>query len=210
MADKDKHDQPSTIVGKISGLVGLYAVFVFISGWTYFDAYYSSFGIYARWLDLSVTETLTKGFFILFEPHGLWLWIIYVFVVVVPVIFEVVPRFKTHIKSQIVVAAIMLACLPATFLISRRVGLFAASQNQGNDTSLPFIRFNTKCGMFSGRLLFIKDHDLYIHDLTQDNEIKPNTDCFVLSRQESVNHFLYIFRLEDVKQVEILERRTGG
>lgn len=210
MADKSKDDQqPSTIVGKISGLVGLYAVFVFISGWTYFDAYYSSFGIYARWLDLSVTETLTKGFLIVFEQHGRLLWLIYVFVVVVPVIFEVAPRFKTHIKSQIIVAAIMLACLPATYFISRRAGLSAASTNQGNNTHLPFIRFNTKCGMFSGRLLFIKDHDLYIHDLTQDNEVKTN-GCFVLSQKERGNHFLYIYRLEDVKEVEIIERQTGG
>jgi hypothetical protein len=193
MADRDDQQQ-STIVGKISGLVGLYAVFVFISGWTYFDAYYSSFGIYARWLDLSVTETLTKGFFILFEQHGRFLWFIYVFVVVVPVIFEVVPRFKTHIKSQVIIAAIMLAYLPATYFISRRAGLAAASTNQGSDTNLPIIRFNTKCGMFSGRLLFIKDHDLYIHDLTQDNAVKTNGSCFALSQ----------------KEVEIVEQQTGG
>ncbi|HXA85459.1 MAG TPA: hypothetical protein VNZ47_10305 [Candidatus Dormibacteraeota bacterium] len=211
MADKSKDDQqPSTIVGKLSGLVGLYAVFVFISGWTYFDAYYSSFGIYARWLDLSVPETLTKGFRVLFEQHGQWLWLIYVFVVVVPVIFEVVPRFKTHFKSQIIVAAIMLACLPATYFISRDAGLSAASTNQGDNTNLPFIRFNTKCGMFSGRLLFVKEHDLYIHDLTEDKEVKTNGGCFVLSQKERGNHFLYIYRLEDVKEVEIVERRTGG
>lgn len=211
MADNDKNDQQSsTIVGKISGLVGLYAVFVFISGWTYFDAYYSSFGIYARWLDLSVTETLTKGFLILFEQPGQWLWLVYLFVVVVPVIFEVVPRFKTRIALQVIVAGIMLACLPATYIIARGAGLSAASTNQGNDTNLPFIRFNTKCGMFSGRLLFIKDHDLYIHDLTRDDELKTNSGCFALSQKERGNHFLYVYRLEDVKEVEIVERRTGG
>jgi hypothetical protein len=210
MADKDKDDQqPSTIIGKISGLVGLYAVFVFVSGWTYFDSYYASFGLYVRWLDLSVTETLTKGFLILFEKPGHWLWLIYVFVVVVPVVFEVIPRFKKHISYQIVVAAIMLACLPATYLISRRAGLSAASTNQGTSTNLPFIRFNTKCGMFSGRLLFIKDHDLYIHDLSEDNVVKTN-GCFVLSQKEGGNHFLYIYRLEDVKEVEIIEQQTGG
>ncbi len=212
MADQDKDDQqPSTVVSKISGLVGLYAIFVFVAGWTYFNTYYSAFGLYVRWLNLSVTEILTKGFIILFEQQGGWLWLIYVFVLVVPVLFEVVPRFRTHVFKQLVVTTVMLGCLPLTFFIARSAGQHAAITNQGDSTSLPYIRFATKCGVFSGRLLFVKDHDVYVHDLNQDKVTQSFTDvCLVLSPIQTGNHFLYIYRLEDVHSIEIVERPTGG
>ena len=207
----DKGDQqPSTVVSNISRLVGLYAIFIFVSGWTYFDFYYSSFGVYARWLDLSATEILTKGFIVLFEPGGRWLWLIYLFVLVVPVLFEVVPRLRAHIVTQLVVASLMLACLPLTHLISRSAGLRAAATNQSEETNLPYIRFKTKCGLFSGRLLFVKGQDLYIHDLTQDAAAGSTEVCLALSPQQHGNHFLSIYRLDDVHAVEILERPTGG
>lgn len=210
MAGEDKKELSNTVVGKISGLVGLYAIFIFVSGWTYFEAYYSSFGLYARWLDLSITETLTKGFVILFEKHGGWLWLIYVFVLVVPVMFEVIPRLGTHIRTQIAVACVMLALLPLTYFIARSAGLEAASKNQGDSTNLPYIRFATKCGLFSGRLLFMKDHDYYVHDLMQDQAPKGDAICLAHSPQVHGNHFLHIYRLEDIHSVEILEKPTGG
>lgn len=205
--DNDSRQQRSTVVSKVSGLVGLYAIFVFIAGWTYFNAYYSSFGFYARWLDLSATEILTKGFVILFEKHGKWLWLIYVFVLVVPILFEVFKRLRNKMFIQFVMAMVLLACLPLTYYIAKSAGLAAASINQSEETNLPYVQFVTKCGYFSGRLLFAKDHALYIHDLTQDKRTGTDALCPELSPKVHGTHFLYIFRVEDVSTIEILERQ---
>jgi hypothetical protein len=204
-----KGDQDKTVVSTIASLFGLYAIFVFISGWTFFDSYYSAFGLYARWLNLSPIDVLTKGFIILFEPHGSAVWLIYIFVLVVPVLFEIIPDLRARPFTQLVVACLLLACLPLTYFVSRRAALAAAASNQGTSTNLPYIRFATGCGLFSGRLLFVKDHDFYIHDLTTDKG-KSVDACLTLSPKANGNRFLYLFRFEDVHEVEILEQPTGG
>lgn len=208
---KDNDQEPRTVVSKLSGLVGVYSIFVFLSGWTYFETYYSRFGLYVRWLDLSVTEVLTKGFIILFEPRGRWLWLIYIFVLVIPVLQEVMPRVRSNVIAQLGVALVMLGCLPLTFYVAQRAGLEAAATNQGTSTQLPYIRFETRCGLFSGRLLFIKDHDFYVHDLMQDKATTNSSEsCLPMSPLQYGHHFLSVYRSEDVHVVEIIESPTGG
>lgn len=204
----DGNQQPPTVVSKLSALIGVYSIFFFLSGWTYFDSYYSVFGIYARWLDLSATEVLTKGFVVLFEPRGWPLWLIYIFVLLVPILHEIKPR--VGIIWQLVVAVLMLGCLPLTFFVAKKAGLEAASINQSESTNLPYVRFTTKCGSFSGRLLFVKDHNIYIHDLTRHKETNSSDTCLDLSQAQHGHHFLYVYRSEDVQVLEILEHPTGG
>lgn len=55
MSEKHAEDKkPNTVIGSIAGLLSLYTVFVFMSGWTFLDFYYRRFGIYIRWLDLPI------------------------------------------------------------------------------------------------------------------------------------------------------------
>jgi hypothetical protein len=199
-----KENEQSTVVGKISGLVGLYAIFVFISGWTYLDFYYRTFGVYSRWLDISISETLTKGFLILFEG-GQWLWVIYIFVLVVPVLFEVFPRLRSHVVVQLLVACVLLSCLPISYSISRKAGITAALLNQGAATSLADIRFRTDCGLYLGKLVFAKDAAYYVHDATLLREYKNDSACWKPSQSTDQLHTLTIFRADDVHGLEIVE-----
>lgn len=201
-ADEKK---PRTVVGNIAALVGFYAIFVYLAGWTFFDYYFRTFGLYTRWIDISIPETLMKGFVILFEGGGL-LWPIYLFVLLVPVLFEVFPKLQKHTISQIVFAVLLLACLPLTYLISRSVGLRTAKNNQGSTTELPFIRFAGKCGNFSGRLLYVKEGVFYIHDLKTDPQSPPGEPCLGPSTPQGDLHFLTVYRAEDVHALEILEK----
>lgn len=204
-AGPDKPES-STVVSKISSLIGLYAVFVFVSGWTYLDFYYRTFGVYTRWLDIPLAETLTKGFVILFEG-GRLLWVIYVFVLVVPVLFEVIPKLRSRIFAQIVAACLMLTCLPATYLISRSVGSKSGLVNQGASTALADIRFGTDCGLYLGKLLFVKDGAYYIHDARLIKEYKSSSDCWKPSDTTDTIHALTIFRTDNVRYLEISEGR---
>jgi hypothetical protein len=204
MPKNETEKQSSTVVGKISGLVGLYAIFVFLSGWTYLDYYYRTFGIYTRWLDISIPETLMKGFIILFEG-GEWLWVIYVFILVVPVLFEVFPNFQSHKVAQLVTALIMLSCLPITYYISRAVGSQAARQNQGDASALPDLRMATKCGTYIGKLVFIKDGLFYVHDARLIDVSDKNLQCWKPSEVLATQHTTTIFRTEEVEALEISE-----
>jgi hypothetical protein len=205
MADNDPDDnKPSTVIGKISGLVGLYAVFVFLSGWTYLDYYYRSFGVATRWLDLSVPEILTKGFVILFDG-GEWLWLIYIFILVVPLCFEVFPRFRAHTVTQLVVAIVMLSCLPLTYYIARNAGTAAAKVSQGRSSTLPDVRFTTKCGVHVAKLLFLRENSYYLHDVQYFNKRNPvPNDCLEPSDPQKA-HELTILRSEEVTDIKIGE-----
>jgi hypothetical protein len=209
--EQEKENESTTIIGKISSLIGLYAIFIFLSGWTYLDYYYRAFGIYSRWLDISVAETFTKGFEILFQGGSL-LWIIYVFVLVVPILFEVFPRFRKHIIVQILLACLLLSCVPLTYLIASRVGQQAGLDNQGDHTYLNSIRFSTECGTYIGNLLYIKDDTYYVHDLKLLSKLQSTSNCYLPSlpteEQKSrgdVFHALTAVRANEIRFLEIAE-----
>jgi hypothetical protein len=195
---------PGTIVGKISGLVGLYAVFVFISGWTFLDFYYRQFGVYTRWIDISIQETLMKGFIILFEG-GHWLWAIYLFIIVVPILFEVFPRFQRHIVVQLLVACLMFSCLPLTYYISRNVAEVTAARNQSTASVLPDVRFSTKCGIYVGKLLYQRDSSYYLHDVRFLKKANPLPDECLVPSDPHMAHELTILKSEVVHDLKIAE-----
>jgi hypothetical protein len=211
--------QPPTVVSKLSGLIGLYAVFVYLSGWTFLDYYYRSFGLNTTWLDISITETLMKGFIILFEG-GQLLWFIYVFVVVVPVLFEVFPRLRVHIMAQIVIACLMLSCLPIAYYISKSAGEKAAAIRQGPQTALPDVSFEIQCGRafkkHVGKLLYVKNGFYYLHrvqplegqSVKQEKPWKqenaPIEDMCPIPKSAEVG-VLTVLRSEIVRELQIVE-----
>jgi hypothetical protein len=211
--------QPPTVVSKLSGLIGLYAVFVYLSGWTFLDYYYRSFGLNTTWLDISITETLMKGFIILFEG-GQRLWFIYVFVVVVPVLFEVFPRLRVHILAQIGVACLMLSCLPIAYYISKSAGEEAAAISQGTQTALPDVSFEMQCGRafkkYVGKLLYVKNGFYYLHRVQplegetgeQKKSLRPESalaqDACPIPKSAEIG-VLTVLRSEVVRELQIVE-----
>ncbi|HEV2989151.1 MAG TPA: hypothetical protein VG759_11975 [Candidatus Angelobacter sp.] len=205
MADSDsKEKRPSTVVGTISGLVSLYAVFVFMSGWTFLDFYYRRFGIYTRWLDISITDVLMKGFIILFEG-GKWLWALYVFILVVPILFEVFPRLRRHTLVQLFIAGAMLSCLPLTYYISRNAGESAAEHNQSTSSTLADIRFSTDCGIYVGKLLYQRNDSYYIHDVVLLKKSSPFPDKCLVPTDPKVAHELTILRSDSIHDLKLAE-----
>src|SRR5271157_5981295 len=156
-------NESSGIVSKISGLFGLYTIFVFLSGWTFLDYYYRSFGVSTKWLDIPLTEVLTKGFVVLFQ-RGWLLWFIYLFVVIVPVFVEISPRFRRHLGMQTFVAILVMSCIPLTYFVAKNAGESTAIDDQSTQTTLPEISFRVGCNRYLGKLLYFRDNTYFIHD----------------------------------------------
>ena len=134
----------------------------------------------------------------------------YVVVLALPVSLEAVPKLRASTALQISGAAVMLGCLPLTYGIARSAGITTAGINQSDATELPFVQFATKCGTFSGRLLYLKDRFFYIQDVQADGKSKANEVCLTTSTTKTGTHFLTIYRAEDVHALEITERRSTG
>jgi hypothetical protein len=56
---------------RVSQYLGLYAIYVFISGWSFGDFYWREMGLSPRWIDLSFADVLVTGFLILLTG-GKW------------------------------------------------------------------------------------------------------------------------------------------
>ena len=205
MSEKPTEDkQARTVVGSIVGLVSLYAVFVFMSGWTFLDFYYRRFGIYIRWLDLPISEVFMKGFIVLFEGAH-WLWVLYIFIVVVPILFEVFPKLRRHIVVQFVMAALLLSCLPLTYYISRNAGQALAQQNQSAVSGLPNVRFTTSCGLYVGKLLFQKESSYYLHDVVLLKPANPLPEGCLQPSDPKIADELTILKSELIHDLKISE-----
>lgn len=202
-ANSPSDQQTSTVISKISALVGLYAIFVYLSGWTFLDYYYRTFGIYTRWFEISIPETLLKGFVILFEG-GQWLWVVYAFILLAPTL-EAVPYLRAKTWAQLIVAAVMLVCLPITYKISKSVGITTARQNQSLKSALPDIRLVTPCGTYIGRLLLIKNESYYVHDLQVLSKNVTEKVCLEPTEIKTNIHTLTVLRAEHVRALEIDE-----
>jgi hypothetical protein len=115
------------IVSKLTQLFALFVIYVFLSGWTFFDSYYRSFQIDSRWLDLPFQEVLAKGFTILFTS-GYWLWPLYTLMILTSVLFEDFEFVRNRLKaSRLAVTAIL--CFVLCGIL---VGVYFASQSAGS------------------------------------------------------------------------------
>src|SRR5712692_7436112 len=76
------------VLSNIVKLLPVYAVYVFIAGWTFSDYYFRYFGVNPKWLDLDFHDSLTKGFTILFGGGGARLACLYLLMVMVPLMSE--------------------------------------------------------------------------------------------------------------------------
>src|SRR5262249_44010485 len=147
----------NSIFSKLSQLMALCVVYLFLSGWAFLDAYYRFFGLNPRWLDMSLYDVLTKGFTILFRGGGS-LWPGYVVVVLVPIGFESITALREKLLGRLLRAAFLLAMFVPVFVLAERAGQAEGRTDKSDNTKLPAITFTiTKSKQNrSGKLLYAK------------------------------------------------------
>ena len=204
------------LMAKLAQLSALYAVYLFISGWTFFDYYYREFAIDPRWLDLPLQEILMKGFTILFTG-GWWLWPIYLFMIVGTLIVDEIPAIRRRARARPLVAAILFVALIGVYFASRAAGSGQAQVDKGDSSRLPLMTFSRKVEAkadeaaktdaqpgtasnaaepktaFTGRVLAFRNGVYYLH------HVSP------LGKQDSPSIALSVFRIEDLSDIKVAE-----
>jgi len=133
-----------SFIAKLTQLTALYVVYVFLSGWTFFDFYYRQFGVDPRWFDLPIQETLVKGFTILFTS-GTLLWGCYGVMLLVPLWVDGSAKFRDRFLVRLLVSAVLIGVLLCVFFISRHAGIAEAKNDQaGTPTRLAPATFTLK------------------------------------------------------------------
>jgi hypothetical protein len=130
-------------IAKLTQLLALYVVYVFLSGWTFFDFYYHQFGVDPRSFDLPVQETLVKGFTILFTS-GTWLWPLYAAMLMVPLLVDGSAALRDRLWVRPVLGLFMLGVLLGVYFISRNAGVSEAMKDQGSSGRLTPVTFSLK------------------------------------------------------------------
>jgi|SRR5713226_4147582 len=186
----------SGVLSNIVKLLPVYAVYIFIAGWTYSDFYFRSFGVNPRWLDIDFHDSLTKGFTILFGGGGAKrLGLVYLLMLIVPLVVEILHEVKNHpiVRRvlELVLVAALAGLLPLTYCISRKAGISQAKLDKSDQSMLPTINFSVNKHPYIGQLLFMKNGMYYIHN--------------VQDKGKSVVMEVSIFRAEDVSDVTLVE-----
>jgi hypothetical protein len=190
------------MVSKLTQLFALFVIYVFLSGWTFFDYYYRFFQIDPRWLDLPLQEVLVKGFTILFTS-GYWLWLLYLLMIFVSVLFEEGELVQRRTRARTFLIVILCAVLIGVYFASRYAGLAEAKRDKGAESQLPLVTFSLKADpapgpagprpKYTGHILAFRNGIYYLHDVSPLNE-----------QEHSLA--LRVVRLEDLTDVEITEQ----
>jgi hypothetical protein len=193
---QDNSGDGAGILSNVVKLLPVYAVYVFIAGWTFSDYYFRYFGVNPRWLDIAFHDTLTKGFTILFKGGGLKLWLVYALMLVVPLVAEGSRELQNHnlirrVLKPILIVAALAAILPLIYWISREVGINQAKIDKGIESSLPTVSFTVNKHQYRGHLLFVRNGTYFVHNVDQKDE----------SEVQEVS----IFRAEEVSDIKIVE-----
>jgi hypothetical protein len=189
-------------VTKLTQLFALYVVYVFLSGWTFFDYYFRKFQIDPRWLDLPVQEILAKGFTVLFTG-GQWIWLIYLLMLFGPIAVDEVPAIHTKFQGRVAVTALLFAALIGLYFVSRNAGIAEADIDEGPRTRLPLVTFSRKTESGSTGTSKV---DFTGHALAFRNGVFYLQNVSALNDQNSKTIGLWVVRLEDLTEVQIAER----
>ena len=189
----DEND--SGVLSSVIKSLPIYAVYVFVAGWTFYDYYFRYFGVNPRWLEIAFHDTLTKGFTILFEVSGWKLWVVYALMLAVPLVAESLRSLQNHSSIRRVLEMALVATLvglfPLIYWISREAGINQAKADKGSGSSLPIISFTANKRPYKGHLLFLKSGTYFVHNVDE--------------RVESEVQEVSIFRAEEVTDVRVVE-----
>lgn len=185
----------SGILSNVIKLLPIYAIYVFVAGWTFNDYYFRYFGVNPRWLDIAFHDTLTKGFTILFEAGGWKLWVVYALMLAAPLVAESLRGLQGHGRIrrvlEIILVAVLVGILPLIYRVSREAGINQAKIDKGSGSSLPTISFTASKRPYRGHLLFLKSGTYFVH----------NVDERDVSEVQEVS----IFRAEEVSDIRVVE-----
>jgi hypothetical protein len=190
------------LVTELTQFFALYVIYLFLSGWTFFDYYFREFQLDPRWLDLPAQEILIKGFTVLFSAGGYWLWAIYLLMILGPMIVDEYPAIHKRIPVRIAVTIILFGVLVGLYFASRSAGIAEANVDKGLDTRLPVITFFRKADVgstatdrvqYAGNVLAFRNGVYYLHNVRD------------LNRQSERTIALCVMRLEDLTDVQITE-----
>jgi predicted outer membrane lipoprotein len=184
------------VLSNVLKLLPVYAIYVFIAGWTYSDFYLRSFGVNPAWFDADFHDLLTRGFTIVFGSK-LLLWI-YVVMVATPLAAEVVYERWGKLRwfLDLLLATAFGILLLLTYQGARDAGTNQAKVDQGDQSTLPVINLTIKQHYYVGHLLFLKNQTYYVHRL---KDVTPGISV------PRVLEMLSIFRAEEVSDVTIVE-----
>jgi len=179
----------------ISQLLGLYLVYVFISGWAFSDAYCRNFGLNPRWIDFSSYDILVGGFTVLFLG-GSWLLPFYALAFSMPFLLDLSPWNK-RAEVKIPLLLLLVAVLFPIYLLSHRAGNLQAEIDKGPKSRLPVITFSTANGRkHRGKLLFFKSATYFLRNVKSVDPPDPNETSDSLE--------LSIFRAEELQEVKVV------
>lgn len=212
MGSMSEEASSSGIVSKITQLFALYVIYVFLSGWTFFDYYFREFGVDPRWLDLPVQEILVKGFTVLLT-HGFYLWPIYLAMIILPLTLDGAPKLQARLSLRLLVGSFLFFALFGVYFASRQAGTTEAAIDKGDKSRLPLITFSAKaCSAngaspgraaesplssnlscdFTGRILTIRNATYYLQSVTPLNK-------------QVRSKAIFVFRSDDLSDVTIAE-----
>jgi hypothetical protein len=191
------------LITKLAQLSAIYVVYVFLSGWTFFDYYFREFGLDPRWLDLPIQEILVKGFTILFTG-GTWLWLIYPILLVGPAVVDETPSLRRQVWIRAALPLLLLAVLVGVYFASRRAGIEEAGIDKGPRTRLTLIMFSKRgqgppeanavhSERFAANVLAFRDGVYYLHSESLVDSQPLNTIA------------LSVYRMEDLRDIQVVE-----
>lgn len=199
--EKRTADSNIGILGAVSQLLVVYAIYLFISGWAFLDYYYRYYGIDTRWLDLGFYDTLVKGFTVLFT--GGWiLAIFYPMLILVPLAER---KFANGFRTMTVIIVLLLAAVPVVYAVSRCAGERLAKVDKSDDSTLPTITFRSRMSkqQYHGKLLGFRSGLYFIHAVQLIPDKNTNSGPF-----EGVGGLeLSLIRSEDISEVTVVEHR---
>lgn len=189
MAEPDN----SGLISTASKLVGLYVIYVFLSGWAFNDYYFRFFGIDPRFLDVSFYDTVLKGFVVLFTGAK-WLWAVYALLLVLPIVLDSALR-RWPVTRTLLLATIMVAALIPIYIVSRSAGESKARTDKGDHSSLPGITFSVQKRRYVGKLLYLKGDTYFI------DRVRP------LGEEGQMNLKLSVYKAADLSDVKVIEHQ---
>jgi len=170
MPDQQKAE---SIASRFEYWFAVYALYLFLAGWTYLDYYFAVFGASVSWLELGLNDTLAQGFIVLFGT-GVWMSCVYLIVLLIALILEIFVKDNSRFISTIATLVLVVMFVPA-YYIAKGAAVSQANIDRGPKTTLPTVTFSEKGCTYRGDLLHAKGGLLYVHNLVRVADTTPKS-----------------------------------
>lgn len=188
---------------KFGHWTALYAIYLFLAGWSYIRYYFTAFGVDAGWLDLGLNDTIAQGFSVLFGT-GWLLSLVYLAVFLLSVIVEFFSDAHSRGVNTFTVCVLVIL-FPVTFFVARYAGVTQANKDRSGKTSLPTITFAVERCAYRGKVVYVKAEAIYVFNLAYlDTPAKSVTCPFDLAGASPDVPQLWLLRSSELKDIRIV------